>query len=80
VHAVSGDGPAAKHHADRCWELTEHLGLRGFDRAYGIEARYRAHLVLGDTATADELYRAAQHAAEAIDDPEDRALFLSDLG
>lgn len=36
--------------------------------------------VLGDTTAAEELYRAALGAAEAIDDPEDRSLFLSDLG
>lgn len=80
AHAVVGDGPAALRHGERCWALTERLGLTGFDRAYAIEARYRAHLVLGDTTVAEELYRAALSAAEAIDDPEDRSLFLSDLG
>ncbi len=80
VYAVLGDAVGAQHHAERCWALTEELGLVDFDRAYALEARYRACLVAGDEARAAELRSAALAAVEGIANDRDRAIFLSDLG
>jgi hypothetical protein len=79
VYAVIGDGPSALRHAHRCWDITEQEALEGFDRAYGCEAMYRAHGVVGDDAVASDWYARATQVATEIADTEDRALFLDDL-
>lgn len=77
VHAVLGHGELALHHADRCAAVCAEAGLVDFDLAYAHEGRARALARLGsvDEAAAE---RAAAAAVE-IADPEDRAIFESDL-
>ena len=79
VYALLGDGPAALRHAVRCWEITEAEDLKDFDYAYGCEGLARAYAVAGDSAAAQEWRGRATKAAELVADPEDRAIFESDL-
>ncbi len=79
AHAVLGHGDLARHHAERCAELTKLAGdaAAGFDRAYALEARARALACLGHTDEAAEV-RAAASAIEIADD-EDRSIVDADL-
>ncbi len=81
VYAELGQGDNALHHARRCMELTEaHRDqMAGFDFAYANEALARAHSIAGNRTEADRFREAAVEASEAIEDPEDRAMFLTDL-
>ena len=76
-HVVLGHGDLALHHADECAAAVAAGGLRDFDLGYADEARARALALLGrnDEATTELA------AARAVDvaDPEDRAIFESDL-
>lgn len=79
VHAVLGDAPAVRRHAERCWTITEREGFGDFDRAYACEAQYRAYAVAGDDTAAKEWHERALAATDDIADPEDRELSLADL-
>jgi hypothetical protein len=79
VYAVTGDGPAALRHAQRCWAITETEGYEDFDRAYACEALARAYSVNGDSVAAQEWRARATAAGALIADDEDRKIFDSDL-
>ena len=79
AHATVGHGEVALHHAERCAAHTEQAVQEAadFDHAYVFEARARALASLGRLGEAGEAYRRA--AAVRIADPQDRAIFDSDL-
>ena len=77
VYAVNGRPEPALHHARRAYELCVAQALGGFDLAYAYEGMARALAVAGE-AYAD-WYARAVAAGEAIDDPEDAAIFAADL-
>mgnify|MGYP006304951731 CR=1 FL=1 len=79
VWAVLGRGDPALYHAEKCWKLTEELGLAGFDLAYAREALARANAATGNDAEALKQFEEAEKAAEKIPGDEDRKLFLADL-
>ena len=79
VYAVTGDGPAALRHAQRCWDITEAEGLKDFDFAYACEALARAHKVAGDAQLAAEWFERATKAGAEITNDEDRRIFEGDL-
>jgi uncharacterized protein YndB with AHSA1/START domain len=77
VHAMTGHGDTALRHAQRCLAKSEAAGLVDFDLGFAHEAMARSLACLGRV---DE---ARRHLAIAettpIADPEDRAIFDSDL-
>ncbi|MGY1809720.1 MerR family transcriptional regulator [Blastococcus sp. SYSU D00669] len=79
VYAVLGRAEPAVHHARRCLELCSEHALGDFDLAFAHEALARAAAVAGDAEARDRALADARAAAEAITDPEDRALLESDL-
>jgi uncharacterized protein YndB with AHSA1/START domain len=79
VHAVLGRGRAASHHARRALDVCSAHGIGDFDLAYAYEAMGRAAAVSGDADDAACWRTRAAEAATAIAEPEDRALFESDL-
>lgn len=68
-------------HAQRCWQLTESnpSEMRDFDLAYAQEALGRAYALSGQVELARQYYERALSLGEAIADPEDQRIFLSDL-
>jgi hypothetical protein len=79
VYAVLQHGLAALHYAKSCLQITEAEGYGGFDLAYAYEAMARAYAALGDTENTGKFLELAKQAGEAIQNREDKALFLSDL-
>lgn len=77
VHAITGRGETALHHARRCLAFTLEAGLQDFDLAYAHEALARALAALGrDDEATNEL---AAARAVPIGDPEDEAILVADL-
>jgi hypothetical protein len=79
VYCALGWGEQAMVFARRCLLLTEQEGLEGFDRAYAFEAIARASAAVGDAKRAVGYHEQARLLGEAIEDPEDRAIFEADL-
>jgi hypothetical protein len=79
TYAVAGRAGEAAHHAGRCLEICRDYGIGGFDLAYAYEALARAHALAGDADGAARYAQQAYVAADAVADPEDRELVLSDL-
>ena len=80
VHVALGDGGAAMQHARRCLDITDAEGLVDFDRAYAYEAMARATALVGADVAAKAWRDRAIAAADQIDNDEDRAIFMTDLG
>jgi DNA-binding transcriptional MerR regulator len=79
VYAVLGRPEPALHHASRCLALATEHGLGPFDVGAAHEAMARAYRVAGDPAKAAEHVAAADQAAAAIADDEDRRILDDDL-
>lgn len=79
VYCVLGQAALALSFARRCLLITETEGFDGFDLAYAYEGMARAHAANGDLEVAAGYLERARAAAEAIADPEDRAIFDEDL-
>jgi len=79
VCAVLTRPEGALHHARRCLEICEGEGYGDFDLAYAFEAVARAAASAGHAAECRQWRELARQAGDAIQDPEDRQLFLSDL-
>jgi hypothetical protein len=79
VYSVLRRAEPAAFHALRCLQWCQREGIADFDLAFAYEAMSRAASVLGDGAAAQEWANEAYAAAEAIADPDDRELVLSDL-
>jgi uncharacterized protein YndB with AHSA1/START domain len=76
-HVVCGHGELALHHADECAAVVADAGLQDFDLGYAHEARARALAALGRSVDARSELDAA--CSVQIADPDDRAIFESDL-
>lgn len=81
VHCVLGQGDEAVRHAQRCLDLTEkHKDLmQDFDVAFAHEGIARAHAVAGNREEARKHIELAREAGGAIEDDEDRKVFLDDF-
>ena len=79
VYAVLGRAEPCLHHARRVLEICEEHGIGDWDLAFAHEALARAAAVAGDPDAAARHLADARAAAEAISDPEDRALLESVL-
>ncbi len=81
AHTVLGDPAGAMKHATRCIELTKaHMSeMKDFDIAYAFEAMARTYALLGDRMNAKEYYDLALRVGQAIQDPEDKQIFMGDF-
>ena len=81
VYTVLGGARNALRHAWRCSELTENYKdqMTDFDLAYRHECLARALAVGGNLTEARRIKDLARAAGEAIEDEEDRAIFMGDL-
>lgn len=79
VYAVLDRGEPCLFHAHRVLEICTEHGLGNWDLAFAYEALARASAVAGDPAAARRYTEQALAAAEAITEPDDRALLLADL-
>jgi hypothetical protein len=81
VYAVLGMAEPAQWHAERCTELTKQFSneLKDFDLAYGYEALARAHAAAGNREQTLQFIGLAKQYGEAIQNEEDRRIFLGDL-
>ncbi len=77
VHAITGRGDTALHHAKRCMAAVERGGLADFDLAFAYEALARSYASLGRLDDA----RATLHLAREVQvaDDEDREIVDGDL-
>jgi hypothetical protein len=69
------------YYARRCQELTEqHKGhLSDFDFAYAYEGMARAQALAGNQSEAQKYLALAEEAGTAIQDEEDREIFIGDF-
>jgi len=81
VNTVLGHADPALRHATRCMELTEEhrADMKDFDLAYAHEGLARAQALAGLREESIENYRRAAELGGAIEDEEDRAIFMGDL-
>lgn len=79
VYAVLRRAEPSLHHAQRVLDLCHEHGIGDWDLAFGHEAIACACAVGGDADGARAATGLALAAADAIEDPEDRALLLADL-
>ncbi|MDF1515523.1 MAG: hypothetical protein P1S60_17070 [Anaerolineae bacterium] len=81
VYSELGYTDAAVRHASVCLELTETHAemMQDFDRAYAYEAVARASALAGDMSAAIANYKLAEKAGEAIEDDENKSIFMGDL-
>lgn len=81
VYAVLGRAEPALYHAERCLAITEAdpENMEDFDLPFAYEALSRAHGVAGNADEAKRYQQLARESADAIADPEDKELVLSDL-
>ena len=81
VYSVLREVKPALKHARRCLDLTAELKdqMDDFDIAYGYEGMARALALAGQQDEARKYKALAQAAGEAILDPEDKEIFMTDL-
>jgi hypothetical protein len=81
VYAELSQTDAALRHAARCMELThEHSDLmEDFDWAYAYEGMARAYALEGKPDEARQFRRLAAERGQAIQNEEDRSVFLGDF-
>ena len=81
VYTVLGNAQMALHYAKRCLDLTkQHKDLLSdFDFAFAYECMARAQSLAGNQTEADKYIAQADKAGAAIEDDEDREIFLSDF-
>jgi hypothetical protein len=81
VYTVLGNAVLALQHAERCQELTERFKdhLSDFDFAYAHECMARAQALAGNEAEAQKHIAMAGKAGAAIEDGEDREIFMGDF-
>jgi hypothetical protein len=81
VYTVLGLTEAALRHAARCLELTHKFAdlMQDFDWAFAYEGIARANALAGNRQTALEYIQRAETSGQAIQDEEDRKIFLADF-
>jgi len=81
VASVLGLTESAIQHATRCFELTGGFMelMKDFDRAYAYEALARANALAGNREEALKFIKLAEQRGQAIENDEDRRIFLGDF-
>jgi hypothetical protein len=81
VYTVLALAEPALRHALRCQELTYEFAdlMQDFDRAYANEGLARAHALAGNRSSALEYLKLAQASGAAIQNDEDRDIFMGDF-
>lgn len=81
VYTVLGNAQVALQYAERCLELTKQYKnlLSDFDFAFAYECMARAQALSGNKTEADKHIAKADKAGAAIEDEEDREIFLGDF-
>ena len=81
VYTELGLAEPALRHALRCMELTSEFAdlMQDFDRAYAYEGLARAHALAGNRNSALEYRKLAQDSGVAIQNEEDRDIFMGDF-
>lgn len=81
VYISLNNATEAMAHAHKCWQLTEQhrADMQDFDLAFAYELLARAHAMQGAVEQAAAYYEKARAAGHAIQDDEDRAIFVADL-
>ena len=81
VYTVLGQADPALRHAARCLELTlEFPGqMKDFDWAYAYEGVGRANALAGKREEAEKYIRLAEEKGRAIQNDEDRSIFMGDF-
>jgi tetratricopeptide (TPR) repeat protein len=81
IYAVLDDPDKSLSYALRCLEITQSnpAYMQDFDIAYAYEAAARMHALNGQLEVAREYFAQAEKAGEAIEDPEDRKIFMGDF-
>lgn len=77
VYAVLGQADNARWYAARCREVSADTGP--FYRGYALEALARAEAIAGETGPAEQTLVEARQYAEAVPDPEEKAVLVADL-
>lgn len=80
AYAAAGEGAPALRHAEAYLGARAGEGWEEWDLPFALGAAARAHGLLGGLGEARRLRGEAAAAAEALDDPDDRAICLRDLG
>lgn len=81
VYTVQGKADLALDHAERCLQISEahRAQMADFDIAYGYEGIARAKALAGEREEAAKYREMAHSAGEAINDSEDKEIFMGDL-
>lgn len=79
VHALLGHGQLAQHYARRCLAFVEHNEGEDWDIAFAHAEMAHAAAVTGERELHAQHYAAAQARGTAIEDEEDRQIFLTEL-
>src|SRR5262245_25002579 len=80
VHCIAGNPELAARHAQLCDRYTQAATDRkDFDDVYAMEAQARAAAMNREFPAAARLKAQADQRAQAIQDPEDKQLVLTDL-
>ncbi len=79
IYVLLGNPHEALHHARRCLEITEEVGVGDFDLAFAYEGMARALALAGEGEQAAEFARRAAAAGAQIAEDEDRQIFMADL-
>ena len=79
VYATLRRPEAARHHAQRCLEISLAHGLGDFEVAFSYEALARAAAVGGQPDERDRYLELARAAGELVTDADDREILFNDL-
>lgn len=79
VYTIVNRGVEALHYAKLCMELTEIHKFKDFDLAYANEMMSRSYAGVGDKENSEKYYQLALEAAEQIEKPDNKKMFLDDL-
>jgi len=81
VYKEVGLTESALRHATRCFELTEEFTelMKDFDQAYAYEGMARANALAGNREEAIKYIQHAEKSGQAIQNDEDRRIFLGDF-
>jgi hypothetical protein len=79
VHALLGHGQLAQQYAQRCLAFFEHNEGEDWDIAFAHAEMAHAAAVTGEWELHAQHYAAAQARGTAIEDEEDRQIFLTEL-
>lgn len=79
IYAVLGHADNARHHAERCLDVSRGEGIPPFYLGYAYEALARAEMVAGNADGMAASLQEAQRVAETVPDAEARKTLQDDL-